>query len=106
MLPGGYQWKSGSRSTCTPSVSGVASDGKATLSCSDGGTAIYVWSDAQSSVLAGKVAGQTKMKALSICNGWKGVRSGTCAITIQGGDGTLLPSDPKTVTVTVTVGTP
>jgi hypothetical protein len=101
MLPSGYQWKSGSRSTCTPSVGGVASNGKVTLGCSDGGTAVYVWSDAQSSALTGKVAGQTKAKALSICNGWKGVRSGSCAITIQGGDGTVLPADPKTVTVTV-----
>jgi hypothetical protein len=101
MLPSGYQWKGGSRSTCTPSVSGVASNGKVTLTCSEGGTAVYIWSDTQSSALASKVAGQSKTKALSICNGWTGVRSGSCAITIQGGDGTLLPSDPKTVTVTV-----
>jgi hypothetical protein len=101
MLPGGYQWQSGSRSTCSPSVSNVASNGNVTLSCSDRGTAVYVWTDVQSSALAGQVAGQTKTKALSICNGWKGVRSGSCAITIQGGDGTLLPSDPKTVTVSV-----
>jgi hypothetical protein len=106
MLPSGYQWKSGSRSTCTPSVSGVVSNGNVTLSCSDGGMAVYVWSEAQSSALAAKVAGQTKTTALSICNGWTGVRSGSCAITIQGGDGTVLPADPKSVTVTVTAGPP
>lgn len=101
LLPGGYQWKDGSRSTCTPSVSSVASNGTVTLSCSDGGVAIYVWSDAQRSALAGKVAGQSKTQALAICNGWKGVRAGSCVVTIQGGDGSMLPQDPKTVAVTV-----
>lgn len=91
-LPGGYQWQPGTWTTCTPTVKSVDASNKVTLSCSDSGVAYYVWTSMAKSQLAGKLAGQKKAQALSICNKTAGVRANTCAISIIGGDGTALPA--------------
>ena len=99
-LPGGYQWQTGTRTTCAPTVKSVDASNKVTLNCSDSGVAYYVWTSSAKSQLAGKLAGQTKTQALAICNKTAGVRANTCAISIIGGDGTALPESAGALVIT------
>jgi hypothetical protein len=87
-VPSGYALKSGSATTCTPSVTGL-SGGAIGLTCSDSGLAILIWSSGMKEQLAANLAGKTKSAALTICNGTSGVQAGSCVITIGGGKDTL-----------------
>ncbi len=100
-LPSGYLWVSGSRGGCNPTVTNVASNNKVTLNCSASGTAYVNWTDSTKASLSAAVAGQLKTKALDICNHANGVRSNSCAISITGGDGTLLPDSASVVSIHV-----
>jgi hypothetical protein len=99
-LPGGYQWQTSTRTTCTPSVKSVNSSNKVTLNCSDSGVAYYIWTRSAQSQLASKLAGHTKTQALATCNKTAGVRANTCAISIIGGDGTVLPESADALVIT------
>jgi hypothetical protein len=99
-LPSGYQWKSGSQTTCSPVVKS-ASGATVTLRCGDTGVAVYTWSTDHKSQLAGTLAGRSKSDAVTICNKAIGVKSGSCSIAIQGGDGTVLPKAANVLTVVV-----
>jgi hypothetical protein len=100
-LPGGYQWQTGTRTTCTPTVKSVDTNNKVTLNCLESGTAYYLWTSTAKGQLAASLANQTKVAALSICNKTAGVRANSCAISIIGGDGSALPESAVALVITV-----
>ncbi len=97
-IPGGDALKAGSQTTCTPAVQGVSGT-TITVTCSDAGIAFATWTSDRKAQLTAAIAGKSKTAALATCNATPGVQANSCAITIQGGDGTLLPASAAVITV-------
>ena len=98
-VPSGYTLKAGSATSCNPSVTGWSIGNPINLQCGETGTAVYSWANSMSDQLAAAVAGKSKSDALAICNGTTGVQSGSCVITINGGDGATLPTSTSKIVI-------
>lgn len=93
--PAGYVWKSGP-TTCTPSWS--VSGSTTTITCQDTGVAVYNWTAALESQLAGALVNQTVAQAQKICDGTTGV-SPPCQISVSGGNTNYMPSSASQIAI-------
>ncbi|HEX9413211.1 MAG TPA: hypothetical protein VF916_06885 [Ktedonobacterales bacterium] len=90
-LPSGYAWKANSKTSCTPTLSGV-NGATVTVTCAVSGQAIFSWSNVMSDQLIAALAGKSATDAEAICNTAPGVARNSCHVQL--GDGaTAMPTE-------------
>jgi hypothetical protein len=97
-VPAGYVTKQGTIQECNPSGTGLQGN-TVLLTCSDKATAIYNWTQAMKASLAQQVASKSKSQATTICNGTTGVASNSCVLTIDLGNGSIMPTDTSVIVI-------
>ncbi len=96
-LPSGYAWKANSKTSCTPTLSGV-NGATVTVTCAASGQAIFSWSNAMGDQLIIALAGKSATDAEAICNTAPGVASDSCRVQL--GDGaTAVPTETGKIKV-------
>jgi hypothetical protein len=97
-VPAGYVLKQGTIQVCNPSGTGLQGS-TILLTCSDGATVIYNWTQAMKAALAQQVAGQSKSQAITLCDSATGVAANSCVVTINLGNGALMPTDTNLIVI-------
>jgi hypothetical protein len=89
LIEPGYAWRS--QTTCTPQTVSVTPSA-ININCAENGVEAFVWDSSHENGLANAMANQSKSSAQATCNGTAGVQSGSCSVSVQGGNGSTMPS--------------